>query len=51
MTRILRALNFTRAYLYWARVEGVDLGAVIGLTQTQLDMTCGDDKTESAGLD
>ena len=41
----LAGTNFTRAYLYWARFEGVDLSDATGLTQAQLDMTCGDDKT------
>ncbi|MBL8895433.1 MAG: pentapeptide repeat-containing protein [Rhizobiales bacterium] len=47
----LKGANFTRTYLYWARFEGVDLSEVTGLTQMQLDMTCGDDKTKlPAGL-
>jgi uncharacterized protein YjbI with pentapeptide repeats len=41
----LKGANLTRAYLYWVRIEGTDLSEVVGLTQAQLDMTCGDDKT------
>jgi uncharacterized protein YjbI with pentapeptide repeats len=48
---ILKGVNFTRAYLYWTRFEGADLSEVSGLTQMQLDMSCGDDKTKlPAGL-
>ena len=42
----LAGAHFERAYLYWARFEGVDLSAVSGLTQEQIDITCGDKDTK-----
>ena len=42
---------FKRTYLYWARLEGVDLSQAVDLTQAQIDMACGDTKTKlPAGL-
>ena len=47
----LAGASFKRAYIYWARVEGVDLSQVVDLTQEQVDMACGDAKTKlPAGL-
>ena len=44
-TRMLQARTFR------TRFEGVDLGPVVGLTQSQLDMACGDATTRlPAGL-
>lgn len=41
----LKNVDFTRAYTYLSRMEGVDLSKTIGLTQTQLELACGDDDT------
>jgi uncharacterized protein YjbI with pentapeptide repeats len=47
----LTGASFKRAYLYWARFEDTDLTAVKDLTQAQLDMACGDERTKlPAGL-
>ena len=40
------AIDFSSAYLYLTRVEGVDLSQMVGLEQWQVDMACGDDKTK-----
>ena len=37
--------DFDRAFFFLTRVEGVDLSAATSLSQWQLDMACGDDKT------
>lgn len=39
------ALDFDRAFVFLARFEGVDLSDATGLTQSQLDIACGDDST------
>jgi uncharacterized protein YjbI with pentapeptide repeats len=39
-------VNLTRAYTYLTRIEGVDLSKTIGLTQTQLELACGDSETQ-----
>jgi uncharacterized protein YjbI with pentapeptide repeats len=39
-------LNFTGAYFYQTRIEGVDLSHATGLKQWQIDMACGDDATK-----
>jgi uncharacterized protein YjbI with pentapeptide repeats len=39
------AVNFEGAYTYLTRFEGVDLRAVVVLTQAQVDQSCGDSKT------
>ena len=45
-------IDFTGAYLFQTRIEGVDLGQAKGLEQWQIDLSCGDDKTRlPAGLD
>ena len=44
-----RPADFDRAFLFLTRIEGVDLAAATGLTQWQLDMACGDDKTALPG--
>ncbi len=36
---------FTRAYTYLTKFEAVDLRRAVNLTQPQLDMACGDDRT------
>lgn len=41
----LAGANLTKAFLYRSRFEGVDLSKVNGLTQAQLDETCGDQAT------
>lgn len=46
MGSTLTGADVTGAYTYLMRVEGVDLSAVRGLTQSQLDISCGDDKTQ-----
>jgi len=38
-------VDFDRAFFFLTRVEGADLSAATRLTQWQLDMSCGDDKT------
>lgn len=38
-------IDFDRAFFFLARIEGVDLSAATGLSQWQVDMACGDDKT------
>jgi uncharacterized protein YjbI with pentapeptide repeats len=45
------ALDFTGAYLYRTRFDGVDLSAATGLQQWQVDLACGDASTKlPAGL-
>ena len=45
-------IDFTGAYFFLTRIEGVDLGEAKGLEQGQIDLSCGDDKTLlPAGLD
>jgi uncharacterized protein YjbI with pentapeptide repeats len=41
----LAGADLTGAFLYRSEFEGVDLSSVIGLTQHQLDDTCGNDET------
>jgi uncharacterized protein YjbI with pentapeptide repeats len=41
----LTGADLGRAFLYRSQFEGVDLRGVLGLTQAQLDETCGDDRT------
>jgi len=36
------AIDFQNAYLLFVRIEGVDLTSATGLTQTQIDLACGD---------
>jgi uncharacterized protein YjbI with pentapeptide repeats len=44
-------ISFDRAFLFLTRFEGIDLSAATGLTQWQVDLSCGDDKTKlPAGL-
>lgn len=44
-------LDFTSAFLFLTRIEGVDLSAATGLTQDQIALSCGDDNTKlPAGL-
>ena len=38
-------VDFDRSFFFLTRIEGVDLAAATGLSQWQLDMACGDDKT------
>ena len=38
-------IDFTGAYFFLTRIEGVDLSAAQGLAQWQIDMACGDDDT------
>jgi uncharacterized protein YjbI with pentapeptide repeats len=42
----LENVDFTRAYTFLTRVEGVDLSKTVGLTQTQLELACGDSETQ-----
>ena len=37
--------DFTSSWTYLTRFEGVNLSAAKGLTQAQIDLACGDDKT------
>ncbi|MEM8877652.1 MAG: pentapeptide repeat-containing protein [Pseudomonadota bacterium] len=39
-------IDFTGAYFFLTRIEGVDLSAAEGLAQWQIDMACGDDDTK-----
>ncbi len=48
----LAGTRMTQARTYRTRFEGVDLGPVVGLTQSQLDSSCGDAATRlPAGLE
>ncbi|MCM2292742.1 pentapeptide repeat-containing protein [Allorhizobium sp. BGMRC 0089] len=38
-------MNFTDSFLFRTRIEGLDLSTAKGLTQDQIDLACGDDKT------
>lgn len=40
------AIDFTGAYFYLTRFEGVDLSNAVGMTQWQVEMACGDDSTK-----
>lgn len=45
-------IDFTGTYLFLTRFEGVNLGEAKGIEQWQIDLSCGDDKTQlPAGLD
>ena len=47
----LDGVDMAGAYTYLMRIEGTDLSATRGLTQDQLDIACGDDRTKlPAGL-
>lgn len=39
-------LDFSNAFLFLTRFEGVDLSAATGLQQWQVDMSCGDEQTK-----
>lgn len=44
-------IDFSRAFMFQTRIEGLDLSAASGLTQEQIDLTCGDTATKlPAGL-
>ena len=43
--RFSAPVDFDRAFFFLTRIEGVDLSAATGISQWQLDMACGDDKT------
>ncbi|WP_093004399.1 pentapeptide repeat-containing protein [Rhizobium sp. NFR07] len=44
-------IDFTSAFLFLTRIEGVDLSSATGLTQDQIALSCGDDNTKlPAGL-
>lgn len=38
-------VDFTGAFMFLTRIEGVDLSAATGLAQAQIDLACGDAKT------
>jgi uncharacterized protein YjbI with pentapeptide repeats len=38
-------IDFTGAFLYLTRIEGIDLSAAKGLTQAQIDQACGNEDT------
>ncbi|BDA87008.1 hypothetical protein Sa4125_45500 [Aureimonas sp. SA4125] len=42
---IAGSLDFTGAYMFLTRIEGVDLSAAKGLVQPQVDLSCGDAQT------
>jgi uncharacterized protein YjbI with pentapeptide repeats len=42
-------MDFTNAYMFLTRIAGADLSGATGLTQAQIDLTCGDDKTKLPG--
>lgn len=49
--RIEAPLDFSGAYMFLTRIEGTDLSGATGLTQAQVDLTCGDAETRlPAGL-
>jgi len=39
-------IDFSRAFMFQTRIEGIDLSAASGLTQEQVDLTCGDAATK-----
>lgn len=39
-------IDFTNAFLFLTRIEGVDLSKATGLTQDQIALACGDDRTK-----
>lgn len=39
-------IDFTSAFFFLTRIEGLDLSAATGMQQWQVDMSCGDDKTK-----
>lgn len=39
-------LDFSGAYMFLTRIEGIDLSAAKGLTQAQIDLACGDPSTK-----
>lgn len=43
---ILGSIDFTHAFLFLTRIEGVDLSSATGLTQEQITLACGDDRTK-----
>ncbi|MER9638546.1 pentapeptide repeat-containing protein, partial [Mesorhizobium sp. M0228] len=44
-------VDFDRAFLFLTRIEGLDLSNSVGLSQWQLNMACGDARTElTSGL-
>ncbi len=46
------SIDFTGAYFFLTRIEGVNLSEAKGLEQSQIDISCGNDKTQlPAGLD
>ncbi len=50
-SRFTGSIDFTGAYFFLTRIEGVDLGQAGGLVQMQIDMACGDEATQlPAGL-
>lgn len=44
--KIEGAMDFSGAYMFLTRIEGVDLTAAKGLTQPQIDLACGDTATK-----
>lgn len=42
-------VDFTGAFMFLARIEGVDLSAATGLAQAQVDLACGDAQTRLPG--
>lgn len=38
-------IDFENSFFFLTRIDGVDLSKATGLTQWQIDMSCGDDKT------
>ncbi|MBL8583701.1 MAG: pentapeptide repeat-containing protein [Rhizobiaceae bacterium] len=43
--RFAGPIDFSGAFLYFTRIEGIDLSAAKGLTQAQIDQACGDEGT------
>lgn len=39
-------IDFEEAFMFLTHIEGVDLSAATGLHQTQIDLSCGDEKTK-----
>ncbi|RST86849.1 pentapeptide repeat-containing protein [Aquibium carbonis] len=42
-------IDFTGAFMFLTRIEGVDLSAATGLAQAQIDLACGDANTRLPG--
>ena len=48
-TTISAPVDFTGAFMFLTRIEGVDLSTATGLAQSQIDLACGDELTKLPG--